>query len=963
MTNMSQPQTPEDRRKSIRITDKLEIPSVDTRKYRVIRLPNQLEVLLVHDADTDMASAAMGVNVGCFSDELDMPGVAHGVEHLSFMGTEKYPDENAYTKYLALHSGSFNAHTGATSTNYYFEIAAMRVEDATATDASPLYGALDRFAQFFISPLFLANTLDRELRAVDSEHKKNLQSDTWRLSRLGKALSNPKHPYCHFPTGNYEVLKIEPEAKGMDVRQKFMEFHKKHYSANRMKLVVLGRESLGELESWVIEMFSGVENKDLKQNRWESEVPFRPEDLLTQCFAKPVMDLRQLDLCFPFIDEELLFESQPSRYISHLIGHEGPGSIMSYINSRGWASGRLGAGVWPVCPGTPGIFKCQIRLTEDGLANYQEIVKIFFQYISLLKESPPVLWIFEEQKSLADIEFKFRQKTLASKFSSKIAAVMQTPLPREWIINNFRMTVVSQKMPGSWKSKEKWYGTEYTYEKISLDLIEEIKKAHSTTMKDRLPELHLPHKNAFIPTKLEVEKKEIKEAALEPKLLRNDDKARIWFKKDDTFWAPKANLFVSLRNPLPSITAENALKARLYTDLVQDALEEYSYDAELAGLNYSIQSHSSVLLEKVLVTMRDLEVKPERFEIIKERMARALANADFQQPFHQVGSHTSWLNSERGYLGEHWRPELPHIDVEDIQQFYPQLLRQIHIETLVHGNLYKEDALKLGDLVETTLNPRLLPRTQWPVSRNLIFPPGANFVYHKTLADPEDVNHCIEYLLTVGDISDRPLLAKTQLLDQMTHEPAFDRGMRGTSTTVGFRFIIQSERKCAYLEARIDSFLAGYRKTLVNMSEIEFEKHKMSLINSRLEKLKNLDQETNRFWKHISVECFDFGQVHHDAAQVKALSHSDMVKFYDTFIIPTSPTRSKLAIYLNSQVISSAGLEKSSTKPEQEAKEALSDKVEGKSTTPFVITDVREFKSKMVVSKGRQSVTHIKGSD
>jgi insulysin len=316
-------------------------------------------------------------------------------------------------------------------------------------------------------------------------------------------------------------------------------------------------------------------------------------------------------------------------------------------------------------------------------------------------------------------------------------------------------------------------------------------------------------------------------------------------------------------------------------------LEEYSYDAELTVLNYSIQSHSSgievavsgyndkllVLLEKGLVTMRDLEVKPERFEIIKERMARALANADFQQPFRQVGSHTSWLNSERGYLGEHWRPELPHIDVEDIQQFYPQLLRQIHIETLVHGNLYKEDALKLGDLVETTLNPRLLPRTQWPVSRNLIFPPGANSVYHKNLADPKNVNHCIEYLLTVGDISDRPLLAKTQLLDQMTHEPAFNQlrtkeqlgyiiisGMRGTSTTVGFKFIIQSERNCKYLEARIESFLASYRKTLGNMSEVEFEKHKMSLINSRLEKLNNLDQETNRFWEHISVESFDFDQ-------------------------------------------------------------------------------------------------------
>jgi insulysin len=51
----------------------------DTRHYRVVRLPNQLEVLLVHDAETDKASAAMDVNVGNFSDEEDMSGMAHAV--------------------------------------------------------------------------------------------------------------------------------------------------------------------------------------------------------------------------------------------------------------------------------------------------------------------------------------------------------------------------------------------------------------------------------------------------------------------------------------------------------------------------------------------------------------------------------------------------------------------------------------------------------------------------------------------------------------------------------------------------------------------------------------------------------------------------------------------------------------------------------------------------------------------
>ena len=72
-----------------RLADKLEAPELDDRSYRVIRLPNKLEALLVHDPDTDKASASVNVNVGSFSDAEDMPGMAHAVEHLLFMGTEK----------------------------------------------------------------------------------------------------------------------------------------------------------------------------------------------------------------------------------------------------------------------------------------------------------------------------------------------------------------------------------------------------------------------------------------------------------------------------------------------------------------------------------------------------------------------------------------------------------------------------------------------------------------------------------------------------------------------------------------------------------------------------------------------------------------------------------------------------------------------------------------------------------
>jgi insulysin len=42
-----------------RITGDLEKPSLDYRSYRVIELSNKLQALLVHDPETDKASASI----------------------------------------------------------------------------------------------------------------------------------------------------------------------------------------------------------------------------------------------------------------------------------------------------------------------------------------------------------------------------------------------------------------------------------------------------------------------------------------------------------------------------------------------------------------------------------------------------------------------------------------------------------------------------------------------------------------------------------------------------------------------------------------------------------------------------------------------------------------------------------------------------------------------------------------
>ena len=156
--------------------------------------------------------------------------------------------------------------------------------------------------------------------------------------------------------------------------------------------------------------------------------------------------------------------------------------------------------------------------------------------------------------------------------------------------------------------------------------------------------------------------------------------------------------------------------------------------------------------------------------------------------------------------------------------------------------------------------------------------------------------------------------AKLLLFAQMTDEPAFDQlrskeqlgyvvwsGARYAATTIGYRVIIQSERTAKYLESRIDAFLTDFGTQLENMSDKDFEGHKRSVINKRLEKLKNLSSEASRFWTHIGSEYFDFVQSETDAATVRTLTKSDLIEFYRQFIDPQSPTRGKLSVHMNAQ--------------------------------------------------------------
>ena len=144
---------------------------IDDRDYRHVVLPNNLRAFLIHDPDSDRAAAAASVARGSDHDPQAHPGLAHFVEHMLFIATEKYPEVDGFTDFVGKHGGSRSAYTGSDRTTYHFHLKADRLPEA-----------LDRFAQFFIAPLFDPDYVEREKESIQSEYE--LQAKQGRVARV-----------------------------------------------------------------------------------------------------------------------------------------------------------------------------------------------------------------------------------------------------------------------------------------------------------------------------------------------------------------------------------------------------------------------------------------------------------------------------------------------------------------------------------------------------------------------------------------------------------------------------------------------------------------------------------------------------------------------------------------------------------------------------------------------------------
>lgn len=872
----------------------------DSRDYLAFKLPNQLQVLVISDPDADKAAASMSVAVGSGSDPKEREGLAHFLEHMLFLGTEKFPNAGAYQRFINKHGGSHNAYTAFDETNYFF--------DVNSDDLKP---TLDQFSQFFIAPLLDAQYVEREKNAVHSEYQTKIKDDNRLQNEVLKAITNPEHSFSQFSVGSLDTL---ADRKNQLVRDDLLVFYQQHYSANRMSLVVLGKQSVGELRQLVSEKFGAVKNNSRSASYHEQPL-FKKHQLPLRVNTIPNKNLRQLSYFFPVASSRTHLDSKPVRYINNLLGHEGQGSLLSYLKNQGWADS--------ISVGTnfeddqQASLKISIGLTERGLENTDAITSALFQSIALIKQQGIQKWRFDELAQLGQLRFEFQESgnniVYVTHLSSRLKKVpshqlLSAPyqmthfkplLIAEYLQalepNNMLMMVTGKGL--SVDKKTQHYKAPYSIAPISDELVVQWQKTQLN------PNIKLPPANPFIPDQLSII--EMPDSSTRnPQQLVTESNIVTWHNLDTSFKTPRADVYFTLRSPLANQSAQNVALTSLFIKTVNERLSEFSYPAMLAGLNYQLYPHvrgisvrvsgypgkQPLLLKEILNALNKVDIKKVNFLRHKDELLRGWKNSLQQKPYQQSLSRTSNLVTFPSWTARQLITALQPVKTIDLQQFAEDFLAQLDIVVLANGNISADSAMAMTDQISNQLKgSNSTIKVAKPVIKQL--PSKQNSLYQFDV--PHTDNAVTLYIQ--GNDKNIDTRARFALFNQMLSTP-FYHELR-TRQQLGYivfsrpmtlldlpalGFTVQSTNTSTNdIAVAIDVFVTGFSSTLNNMDEATLATHKKALIGRILEKDSRLTNRSNRYWSEIDRGNFQFDTREQLVTAIKAI---DLESIQDRYL-------------------------------------------------------------------------------
>ena len=873
----------------------------DKRVTKTFSLKNGLDILLISDPDVHRSAAALSVGVGHLHDPVEKQGLAHYLEHMLFLGTKEFPEVGSFKKYLDEHSGGSNAYTGGDITNYFFQV---------SHDGFDI--ALDRFSDFFKSPLFYKKYSEREVKAVNNEHQKNKLNDGWRGSFVTNQISEPNHPLTKFGTGNKDTL-------SGDNRPALLDFYGKYYLASNMKLALISNMGMKDLYAIAQKHFLDIPNQKV-------EIPSMPKEFrkpLVEKFRllkiKTIKDVRSLEVNFPTIRLSDYKDSKPATIIGSLIGHEGKGSLLSKLKEEGLVL-SLSAGGGNSHPDINS-FSISVSLTKKGLSDYERIMELIFNYIQMLRDHGIEEYTFKENQTMAQINFDWKNPDEGMGFIAGKAALLQNfslenVLTLPFLIKQYdpeaykalldtlvlenALVILSHKNAITDKVAP-YYDAEYSLKMVGGNVFKKI------NVGSKVSGIFYQAKNNFIPHHLKLTEDK-------PHLIRQDDVAKVWFMYDHKFKQPKVALMFQIETPQVYRSPKNLELAKLYESAVRESLNELVYPIQEAGLSYSLSTNKKGvvltlggyserigdLIKLVTDNLMNINIDEQKFINIKEAMVRGLKNKKLSQAY-QRGGYYNWLMLlDNQYTDEEKLKALNPLTLGDVKSYAKKLYEKIYVTGVIHGNWSDEKAKESVSLLLKSLNGQSLPIIERYEQDVEVLKTGELIQFSREV---EDNNNSLSYTIQVGE-KDLALMAKASIIASIV-ENNFYTQMRTnqqlgyivwsfqqrTENRIFFRFLIQSSTHGPFeMSKRVRAWLKTTDKMFSNLSDEEFEKHRQAKITELEKEGDSIGAVVGDLYTLATDEEGDFEFKKKFIRAIKNLTKSDVsTKARELFLDPKTP--------------------------------------------------------------------------
>ncbi|WP_261833499.1 insulinase family protein [Vibrio ishigakensis] len=881
----------------------------DSNLYRSLILDNQLKVILVQDSEATRSAASLAVRVGHFDDPADREGLAHFLEHMLFLGTEKYPQVSDFQTFISQHGGSNNAWTGTEHTNFFFEVSPNHFEPA-----------LDRFSQFFIAPLFNEEALDKERQAVNSEYQMKVHDDARRFYQVQKESVNPEHPFSKFSVGNEETL---ADRETGSTRDEIIAFHAEHYSADLMSLVLVGPQDLNNQEQLARTLFSDINNQDLKDKT--VSIPLLTEKQQQLWIElEPEKDVRKLSLSFSFPNMHSHYKTKPLSYLAHLIGYEGPGSLTLYLKNKHWITSLAAGG------GVSGSnfreFTVGCLLTQEGLEHTEEIVELILSYIKLVCEQGIEDWRYFEKQAVLESAFRFQESIKPMDLASYLTMNLQNYPIEDVIYGDYRMSDYDEGLIRSfipyfcvenlrvwvtakerhYDRKAKWYDTPYSMTPFSDEQIARWKNPKS------VDEFLLPQKNPFI--SYDLDPKPLDGDKQLPELIEELPGFRLWHLQEPKFRVPKGSLYIAIDSPCSVENPKSIVTLRLCVEMFMETMSRLSYQAEIAGMGYNMYAHQGgitltlngfsekqpQLLRMILDKFATRNFDPERFEIIKAQMLRKLNNASKDRPLSQLFNNMAGLLQPNNPPARVLLEALEQVTVDELPKFVEQFLGKLYVEMFVYGDWTRDAAENVASELKDALR---VENQEYKESLRPLIKLGENGTFQREVwCNQNDSAVAVYYQ---GADSEPETIATFTLANHLMSSAFFNeirtKQQLGYMVGTGNMPMNRHPGIVAYVQSpvappslliqAIDEFLNAFYMVLLELTEAQWQSSKLGLINQIGAPDTNMRAKGQRLWVSIGNKDLDFNNREKVVENLHKLTRADMIRFVVDKLKPRTSNR------------------------------------------------------------------------